>query len=84
MTQKEQFETRDIWLASALTILLSTPPEYKTENGQTIFVFPRSDKLYKAIADYSGGCLLSAYSYAQVNKRLRSEMIMRRGNGGQR
>lgn len=81
MVQEKEFETKDLWLASALTILLKTPPEYKTKDGQTIFVFPKNDALYRAMTDYNSGCSLSAYEYAQVVKKLRAEMLMRRTGG---
>jgi hypothetical protein len=83
MIQKEQkdFFTKDLWLASALAYLLKTEPAYKVENGQTIFVFPNSNALHRAIEAYNNGII---YEYAQMVKRLRAEMLMRRGTEGQR
>ena len=82
MKQKEKFETKDLWLASAITLLLNTPPEYKLEGGQTIFVFPKTDAVYKAIGEYNAGVSLSLYDYSQVTKRLRSEMFARKADSG--
>lgn len=84
MKQVEKFDTKDLWLASALTLLLNISPEYKLESGQTVFVFPKTDMLYKAIAEYNAGVCLPAYTYAQITKRLRSEMLTRKAGGGQR
>lgn len=78
MKQKD-FETADLYLASAICILLNTQPTFKVENGRTLFVFPISDDLYKAMNIYNGGAQINAYEYAQMIKRLRAEMLMRRG-----
>lgn len=73
------FETADLYLASAISILLKSNPSYKVENRRTLFIFPVSDNLYKAMAEYHGGIQLNAFEYAQIIKRLRAEMLMRRG-----
>jgi len=80
--EQETFCTKDLYLASALAILLNTQPDYQTENEQVIFIFSKSNELYQAIAEYNSGCSLPAYSYAQAIKRLRGEMIARRGLEG--
>lgn len=81
MKQKE-FVTGDIWLATALTVLLGDLPDFKVESGKTLFVFPSDDKTYRAISDYNSGVTVSAYVYAETAKRLRVEMLTRRQNGG--
>ena len=81
MKQLEKFETKDLWLTSALTILLNIPPEYRIQDGQIIFIFPKTDALYKAIGEYNAGVCLPAYTYAQITKRLRSEMLTRKKRG---
>jgi len=81
MKQKE-FETADLYLSSAITLLLKRPPNFRVENGRTLFVFPISDDLYKAMNAYNNGVSLNAYEYAQMLKRLRAEMLMRRGMDG--
>jgi hypothetical protein len=78
MEQKE-FVTPDLYLSSAISILLNLQPTFKVENGRTLFCFPVSDDLYKAMSAYNNGMPLSAYEYAEKIKRLRAEMIMRRG-----
>jgi len=82
MKPREKFETKDLWLASAITLLLNTPPEYKLEGGQTIFVFPKTDAVYRAIGEYNAGVSLPVYTYAQITKRLRSEMLTRKSESG--
>ncbi len=78
MKQKE-FVTGDLYLASTITILLATNPKFTVENGRVLFVFPISDDLYVAMNAYHNGIPLNAYEYAQTIKRLRAEMMMRRG-----
>ena len=81
MKQKD-FETADLYLASAISILLKSNPNYKVENRRTLFVFPITDALYKAMNAFNNGIQLNAYEYAQTLKYLRAEMLMRRGQEG--
>lgn len=80
--EAKTFETFDLYLAAALTILLKQPPDYKVRNGKTLFVFPASDILYKTMNEYNNGVQVNALEFAQTIKRLRAEMLMRRGMGG--
>ena len=79
-----EFETQDLYLASAISILLNTQPTFKVENKRTLFIFPISGDLFKAMNEYNNGVSLNAYEFAQMIKRLRAEMLMRRGTGGQK
>jgi hypothetical protein len=54
------------------------------QNGRTVFVFPASDDLYRALNDFNAGALLNAIEYSQVIKRLRGEMLSRRSLEGTR
>jgi len=81
--KQNDFETGDLYLSSAICILLNIQPAFKVENGRTLFVFPIADDLYKAMNAYNNGVSLNAYEYSQMIKRLRAEMLMRRGMGGQ-
>lgn len=82
--KRKDFETADLYLASAISILLKSNPNYKVENSRTLFVFPISDDLYKAMNAFNNGILLNAYEYAQTIKHQRAEMLMRRGQTGGR
>jgi len=77
--KQRNFETADLYLSSALSILLKMQPSYRVENGRTLFIFPISDEFYKAMADYNKGIPLNVFEYGQVLKRLRAEMLMRKG-----
>ena len=83
MKQKD-FETADLYLASAVVVQLGTPPHYKVEGTKTLFVFTISDALYRAMNAYNNDIELNAYELTQTIKRLRAEMLMRRGMGAGR
>jgi hypothetical protein len=74
----KEFLTHDVYLASGLVLLLAIVPRYQVQNGRTVFVFPASDDLYRALNDFNAGALLNAIEYSQVIKRLRGEMLSRR------
>lgn len=78
MNQKT-FETADLYLASAISILINSNPDFIVQNGKVIFTFPINDDLYKAMSAYNGGVAVNSIEYAQTIKRLRAEMLMRRG-----
>jgi hypothetical protein len=59
--------------------LLSIEPSFEVQNGRTIFVYPASDDLYWAISLYNAGIQVNAYEFAEKIKRMRGEMIARRG-----
>lgn len=77
ITTKE-FVSSDLYLSTAITILLQTQPNFRVENGRTLFVFEVSDALYRAMVDYNSGIEINALEFVQVLKRLKSEMLMRR------
>lgn len=83
MKQKE-FETADLYLSSAICIILKTQPAFRVENGRTLFIFPISDDLYKAMNAYNNGIVINAIEYSQMIKRLRAEMLMRKGMEGRK
>lgn len=75
---KDVFKTADLYLASAVKILLNITPEFEIVNGKVLFVFPISEGLYQAMTDFNSGVSLNAYEFTETIKRLRSEMFMRR------
>jgi len=80
----KEFLTHDVYLASGLVLLLAIVPRYQVQNGRTVFVFPASDNLYRALNDFNAGAPLNAVEYSQVIKRLRGEMLSRRSLEGLR
>ena len=82
--EEKEFETADLYLASAISLLLKSTPSYKVLNGKTLFIFPISDDLYRAMNSFNNGVSVNAYEYSQMIRRLRAEMLMRRGMERQR
>jgi hypothetical protein len=82
--KQKEFETADLYLASAISLILNKQPDFKVENGRTLFIFTISDDFYRAMNAYNAGFQLPAYEYAHMIKRLRAEMLMRRGMEGKR
>jgi hypothetical protein len=76
---KTEFETSDIYLASAISLWLKIFPSFKIVNDRAVFVFPVSEDLYGAINDFNSGELSR---YVLLLKRLRSEMYFVRKTGG--
>lgn len=75
---ERDFITADIYLISAIKILLHIEPQYKVQGNRTLGVFPASDALYKALNDFNNGVPINALEFSQVIKKVRSELITRR------
>lgn len=71
-------ELSDVYLVAAIILILNIQPELKVHNRRTLFCFPASDDLYKAMNAYNNGVEVNALEYSQQIKRLRAEMLMRR------
>lgn len=78
---KNEFVTNDAYLYAALLILLQSQPSFKVEpSGRVSFTLPASDKLYKALQEYSEGVPLPAVDYAEMIKMVRAGMYSRKGS----
>jgi hypothetical protein len=82
--KEKEFITADVYLSSAIAILLNTQPNFKVENKKTLFVFPISDDLYEAMNSYNSGIAINICEYVETLKKMRAEMVMRRNMAGQR
>ena len=78
MSQEREFQTPDIYLSAAITMLLKTEPSYKVLNVKTFFCFPATDDLYRVMSLYNSGAEINAIEFSGVVKRLRGEAITRR------
>ena len=75
--EKKDFSTSDLYLASAIALIIEIFPKYKIDGeGRVFFSFSRSAALFEAIAAYSGGTPLNCYEYASKIKRVRGDMLM--------
>jgi len=68
MKQKE-FVTADLYLTSAISIILNVPPVFRIEKGRVLSVFSISDALYKAMNDYIAGVAVSAIGFGVFGQR---------------
>ena len=87
MKQKKEFVTPDLYSAAFFSLYLNQFPSFKVEAGRTLFIFEANADLYKAIGAYNAGVPMNAFGFAQQIKRLRGEMLARRGmrmDGGER
>jgi hypothetical protein len=78
MSELRTFETPDLYLTAAISLLMKTEPSYKVLNGKTFFSFPATDDLYRAMSEYNAGVKINAMEFSSVVKRLRGEAITRR------
>lgn len=81
----KNFITPNLYLSAAIVTLTGIQPEYKVQNNKTLFVFPVSEALYKAMTEYNNGAVGNLYDHDETIKRLRAEMLTRRNlklNGG--
>ncbi|GBE37475.1 MAG TPA: hypothetical protein ENH24_00565 [Nitrospirae bacterium] len=78
MERAKEFTTSDLYLTSAISILLKIKPDFIVKNNRTLFVFQVSNDLYQAMSDFNSGVAINAYDFSQMIKRMRSEMITRR------
>ena len=76
--KEKTFQTADLYLTSAISLLLGIQPDFKIENGRVLFSFPVSDDLHKSMNAYIRGIPLNAIEFASTIKRIRGEMIVRR------
>jgi hypothetical protein len=75
------FETPDLYLSAALSLLLEQDPIFTLVNGKILFGFNVNENLYRAMSNYNSGVALNALEFSQAIKRLKSEMLMRRQMG---
>ena len=76
--EEREFQTPDIYLSAAITILLKAEPSYRVLSGKTFFCFPATDELYRAMGQYNSGVAINAMEFSGIVKRLRGEAISRR------
>lgn len=74
MVETKTFETLDIYIASFLTFN-GLKPELQITNGRVIFVFPRSDDLYRLLSKYNSNANVGVADFVTVVKTLRGQML---------
>lgn len=75
----EEFVTRDLWCAAAVSLQLKVNPTLRNDNGVILFCFKSDDDLRSAINNYYSGGALSCAGYAEAVKSLKSQMYSAKG-----
>lgn len=76
------FATKDVYLASFLSVILKLQPTFKQEGTLVFFCFDETQDLRNAITDYHSGMSVEAYKLIAVIRRLRASMLNLK-HGGQ-
>jgi len=72
----------DLWLASALSLVLKTEPSLTVESGRVLFEFPLLDETLKAIDEITNGEITFKYlDYSEEVKKLRGKMLQLKNRG---
>ena len=77
MAEKKTFQTLDLYISSYLT-LCGMQPELQVTNGRVIFVFPRSDDLYRLLSNYNSNITIPVADFVTAVKMLRGQMLTMR------
>ena len=70
----------DIWLASYQK-LKNNPPALTLQGTRVVFEFGATPEFYKIAAEYNSNPDIALLDFISVVRRLRAEMLMRRGGG---
>jgi hypothetical protein len=81
MMMKELFETPDIWLAAAIACFAGIEPNYSNRNGRIVFLFPKSDAVYRAMSDYNSDEPLPSFTFAQQSRELKGRLMRLKREG---
>lgn len=78
---KEQFSTKDLNLAAAISVLAGVEPVLSVDHsGRVVFDFPPEDGIYKVVAEYhSAEASASLLDYTEKLRSLRAAMFAKRG-----
>jgi hypothetical protein len=74
------YKSSNLYEATALSILLETPPQYIRENSIILFGFDINENLWRALNSYAGGVEMNIFVYVQALKRIKGEMFSRRNS----
>lgn len=73
---QKTFNVSDIWIASALSLILKAEPELIIDNDKIIFGFPFSAETIKALNDLGSGAVRFDYlTYSEKVKSLKGKMM---------
>lgn len=80
--EDREFTSSDVYLSAALFVLCKVPPLLKVSpGGKVLFCFPATDPVLAAMSAYNTGASAPLLEFSSHVRRLRSEMLARRGGG---
>ena len=78
----EKFRTRDLSLASAVTLISGIEPVMEADpSGKVQFIFPADDGIRKAVISYHDGAVAPICDFVETFKRTKAAMFNSRGGG---
>ncbi len=81
-TGEREFTSSDVYLSAALSVLGKVEPHLKVSaGGRVLFCYPPSDVVLAAMSAYNSGASAPLLEFVSHVRRLRSEMLARRGGG---
>lgn len=81
-TGEREFTCSDVYLSAAISVLSKVEPHLKVSTGgRVLFCYSASDVVLAAMSAYNSGASAPLLEFASHVRRLRSEMLARRGGG---
>lgn len=76
--QSADLELSDLYISSAVSLIVNITPEYTIHDGKVYFRFPRTSAVSEAMVSYNNGIMLNAFDFATRIKRLRAMMLVKK------
>lgn len=74
MAEIKTFQTLDLYISAYLN-LCGIQPELQFTNGRVVFVFTRSDDVYRLLSNYNANASVGVADFTTVIKTLRGQML---------
>lgn len=79
MGNGEVFRTKDLNLATAVSVLSGNEPDMETDRlGKVVFCFPHPEEVHKTISSYHDGAVAPLVDFVERFKGLKAAMFSRR------
>jgi len=80
MEKEGRFQTRDLYLGAAVSLITGLNSNCELDDkGKVFFVFPEDESVWKAVMSYHAGAVCVVSEYVERVKALRSAMFAARG-----
>jgi hypothetical protein len=74
--------TPNLWLAGYITHATKCECRFQHNGSMLLFALPKTEAVTMAMADFNNGALIPAIEYAEIAKRLRHEMYLKKNERG--